>query len=173
MATVGRTDSSGTEATAKKYFTGLADRDLDTAVACWKAGADDHLGPVGPLRAPDGIRAYFEELFAAFPDFEYEILDMVVAGDRAAVRWRAHGGFTGQPLQGVLATGARAEVEGLDLLRVEDGLIVENHGYWDDSTVARQLGLMPGRGSAQERAMKTAFNARTRVAARLRRRKPG
>ncbi len=173
MATGASTDSSRTEAVATSYFTALTDRDLDTAVACWKSGADDHLGPVGLLRAPDGIRAYFEELFAAFPDFRYEVLDMVVDGDRAAVRWRAEGGFTGEPFQGLLATGARAEVEGLDLLRVHDGLIVENHGYWDDSTVARQLGLLPGRGSAQERAMKAAFNARTRVAARLRRRKGG
>ncbi len=165
------TDAARTETAASRYFSAIAAQDLDTAVACWKPGALDYLGPVGPVAAPDGIRGYFEELFGAFPDFRYEVLEMFTAGDRAAVRWRAHGTFSGLPFDGIMATGARAEIEGLDLVRVEDGLLVENHSYWDDSAVARQLGLLPARGSAQERAMKAAFNARTRLAAKLRRRK--
>ena len=173
MSTVPGTDSSRTAAVATSYFSAVAAQDVDAAVACWKPGALDHLAPVGPVRAPEGLRAYFEELFAAFPDFRYEVLEMVADGDRAVVRWRAHGTFTGLPYDGILATGARAEIEGLDLVRVEDGLLVENRSYWDDSAVARQLGLLPRRGSPQERAMKAAFNARTRLAAKLRRRGSG
>jgi len=107
-------------------------------------------------------------LFAAFPDFLYDVQEMIVSGDRAAVHWRATGTFTGGPFQGVLANGARAEIVGLDLARVEDGLLVENLSYWDDSAVARQLGLLPGQDSVQERAMKAAFNARTRLLTKLR-----
>lgn len=169
MAAGGRTDSSETEAAAAAYFTAIAARDLDAALACWKPGSLDHLGPAGPQRAPEGIRAYFEELFAAFPDFRYEVREIVASGDRAAVLWRATGTFSGGPFQGILANGVRAEIEGLDLARVEDGLLVENLSYWDDSAVARQLGLLPAQGSVQERAMKAAFNARTRMLKRLRR----
>ena len=173
MSAVSATDSSRTEAAATSYFDAIAAHDLDAMVACWKAGAVDHLGPVGAVRAPDGIRAYFEELFGAFPDLRYEVLDMIVDGDRVAVRWRARGTFTGRPFDGIEANGAHAEIEGLDLARIEDGLLVENYGYWDDAAVARQLGLLPARGSSAERGMKAAFNARTRLAAKLRRRRIG
>ena len=173
MSTVPGTDSSRTEAAATRYFDAIAARDVDGMVACWKAGAVDHVAPVGALRAPDGLRAYFAELFAAFPDLRYEVVDMIVDGDRVAVRWRARGTFSGRPFDGIAPTGARAEIEGIDLGRIEDGLLVENYATWDDAAVARQLGLLPARGSAAERGMKAAFNARTRLAAKLRRRRAG
>ena len=47
------------------------------------------------LIAPDGIRAYFVELFGAFPDFTFEVVELIADGDRVAVRWRATGTFAG------------------------------------------------------------------------------
>lgn len=76
---------------ARRYFDAIGRRDLDAALACWKPGGVDRLVPLGNFRAPDGMRAYFEDLFAAFPDFHYELLDLVAEGDRVTVRWRAGG----------------------------------------------------------------------------------
>lgn len=53
---------------ATSYFEALARQDLDAAVALWKPGAVDRLVGDQELTAPDGIRRYFGELFAAFPD---------------------------------------------------------------------------------------------------------
>ena len=72
------------------------------------------------------------------------------------------------PYDGVRATGVGAVIEGLDYVRVEDGLIVRNDSYWDDSSVARQLGLLPARGSRQERALKGMLNLKTRLTRRRR-----
>jgi steroid delta-isomerase-like uncharacterized protein len=149
---------------ARRYFAAIGRRDLDAALACWAPGAIDYLAPVGELRAPDGMRSYFEELFAAMPDFHYEVVDLVAEGDRVAVHWRAGGTFTGRPFQRIRANGARIAAEGLDLVRVVDGLIVRNDSFWDDSAVARQIGLLPRRDSVGERAFKALFNARSRVA---------
>ena len=164
------TDAAATPAVdvALRYFTAIGRQDLDAALECWKEGGIDHLAPVGEVRAPEGIRQYFGNLFAAFPDFTYEVRDVIADGEKVVVWWRIHGTFTGGPYDGVRATGGRAEIEGLDYVRVEDGLIVRNDSYWDDSTVARQLGLMPAKGSRQERALKGLLNLKTRVTRRRR-----
>ena len=41
------------------------------------------------LEVPTSYRAWFGDLFRAFPDFEMEIVEIVAAGEKAAVRWRA------------------------------------------------------------------------------------
>ena len=72
----------------------------------------------------------------------------------------------GAPFDGVRATGGKVEAEGLDFVRVEDGLIVRNDSYWDDSSIARQLGLLPAKGSRQERMLKGLLNVKTRLTRR-------
>lgn len=148
---------------AARYFDAIARQDLDGAAACWKAGSIDHLAPIGELRVPEEWREYFSSLFAAFPDFRYEVLATVAEGDRVAVHWRASGRFTGAPYQGIRPTGGRADAEGIDLVRVEDGQIVRLDSYWDDASVTRQLGLLPPRGSRQEKGLVALFNLRTRL----------
>jgi steroid delta-isomerase-like uncharacterized protein len=162
--------AADTEAAARRYFDAVARHDLDAAAACWAPGAIDRLVPVGDLVVPSGWRPYFEEFLAAMPDFEYEVDTIVAEGDLAAVRWRAWGTFTGAPFQGIRPTGGRIEMEGIDLVVVEDGLIRRNDSYWDDSAVARQLGLLPAKGSRPERALIALFNARTRIGRLLGRR---
>ena len=156
---------------ARSYFEAIARQDLDAALGCWRSGGVDHLAPVGRLRVPDELRAYFEGLFASFPDFRYEVLDTVGETAKIAVWWRAAGTFTGRPYTGINATGARVEAEGIDLVRVEDGVIVGLDSYWDDGAVARQIGLLPARGSAQERGLVGLFNLRTRLSSVLGRRR--
>ena len=154
---------------ARGYFAAIARHDLDGAVEFWRPGSVDHLAPIGELRVPDELRAYFEGVFAAFPDFRYEVLDVIVEGDRVAVRWRATATFTGEPYQGIVANGARVEIEGADICRVEDGLLVRLDSYWDDSALARQLGLLPQRQSVGERILITLFNAKTAIVSAFRR----
>ena len=60
---------------------------------------------------------FFSELFEAFPDLQFEVLDVVAEGDRAAVRWRARGTFAGPGTSmGFEPNGARADLEGMDLV---------------------------------------------------------
>ena len=66
---------------ATGYFEALGRQDLDAAVAVWKPGAVDRLVGDRELTAPDGIRAYFGEVFAAFPDFA---LDPIAPGQGGA-----------------------------------------------------------------------------------------
>jgi hypothetical protein len=88
---------------AKRYFAALTAHDLDDAIACWKPGALDRLVGAQDLVAPDGIRAYFGDPFAAFPDFELEVAELTTARHRTAVRWRARGTFAGSDRLGLVS----------------------------------------------------------------------
>jgi glyoxylase-like metal-dependent hydrolase (beta-lactamase superfamily II)/predicted ester cyclase len=148
---------------ARTYFEAVAARDLDAMVACWASGGVDNIAPIGPLSVPDEMREFFTELFAAVPDMKFEVLDIVAARNQAAVRWRSGGTFCGGSFQGVEPTGAPIQLEGIDLLTVEDGLIKRNDAYYDGTQFARQIGMLPPRDSTAERGMTNAFNARTRL----------
>ena len=53
------------------------------------------------------------------------------------------------------------------MVTVEDELIVHNDAYIDSGDVARQLGLLPPRGSPAEARLTSLANVRTRPRARL------
>jgi ketosteroid isomerase-like protein len=133
---------------AKRYFAALAAHDLDAAAACWAPGGIDRLVGQRELIAPEGIKEYFGALFAAFPDFEFAVLETTTCRNRTAVRWRARATFAGPGrFEGFVANGARIAVEGCDVVRVADGLITHNDAYLDSGQIARELGLLPPAGS--------------------------
>jgi steroid delta-isomerase-like uncharacterized protein len=151
------------EAHARSYFEAIAARDPQAVAAHWSPDGVDDLVPLGPLRGPEEIAAFFRELFAAVPDLETTVTRVVAGETQAAVEWRMTGHFSGGPFQGVEPTGRRVDMRGFDLVEVEDGKIVGNTGYYDGMSFARQIGLMPPEHSGAENAMKSAFNATTKV----------
>jgi glyoxylase-like metal-dependent hydrolase (beta-lactamase superfamily II)/predicted ester cyclase len=144
------------------YFAALARRDVETMAELWAADGDEHIAGQVDAVGPAGVREYFTEFFAAFPDFALEVRSTVTEGDRSAVHWTALGTHLGT-LWGVEPTGARVTFEGIDLLAVRDGLIVRNDAVADTLSIARQLGLVPAGGSPAEQRLFSAFNAKTRV----------
>jgi hydroxyacylglutathione hydrolase len=153
---------------AKRYFAALAAHDLDAAVALWAPGAVDRLVGQQELIAPAGITEYFRGLFEAFPDFGFEVLEIVSGRKHAAVRWRATATFAGPgAFQGLVANGARLTLEGCDVVNVEDDLIRHNDAYLDGSDIARQLGILPPAGSQSEARLTRLANVRSRLAMRV------
>jgi steroid delta-isomerase-like uncharacterized protein len=112
------------------------------------------------------IRAYFEATFAAIPDLAVEMLALVEQGDEVFVRWRLSGTQQGR-LQGLEGTGRRIALDGIDHFTLRDGKIASNFVIFDQTQWARQIGLVPDDGSAGDRAVKGAFNARIKLARTL------
>jgi steroid delta-isomerase-like uncharacterized protein len=151
------------EAHVRSYFEAVANRDTDAMVAHWSEDGVDDLVALRPLRGHGEIAAFFRELFTAVPDLETTVTRVVAGETQAAVEWRMTGHFTGGPFQGVDPTDRRVDMRGLDLFEVEDGKIKSNTAYYDGMSFARQIGLMPPEDSSAENAMKSAFNAATKV----------
>jgi len=161
-------DPATTEEVARRYFAAVAARDVDAMVACWRAGGVDRLHGQADLVAPDGVRAWFDELFAALPDCAFEVIQTTAQEDRCAVRWRLTGTFAGPgSLQGFAPTGGRMDLQGCDVVQVADGLVVGNDAYVDGMTIARQIGALPPRESGAERGLTALTNLRTRLARRF------
>jgi predicted ester cyclase len=154
----------------RAYFNAIGAKDLDEAVALWKPGATDRLHGLAELRAPGEIKQYFNGLFEAFPDFSFEILEFAASGKLAACRWRITGTFLGPGrFQGLVPNGKPIAMEGCDMLRIEDGQILENNAYTNAQQIAEQLGVLPPIESAAGKAMTGAINAKTSLAAAVRR----
>jgi steroid delta-isomerase-like uncharacterized protein len=124
--------------------------------------------PDRTCRGADEIAAYFEDTFAALPDFHIEILALAAQDDDVFVQWRITGTHEGT-LLGIEPTGKRIALDGMDHFVVRDGKVVSNFVVSDQLDYARQVGMVPPDGSPADRAMKAAFNARTRFARRFRR----
>ncbi len=167
------TAGSGDAATvARAYFEAVARRDLEAMHAFYAPGGTGEIHGLVELRARDTYRPWFAGLFAAFPDFEFEVLDVIATGEKAAVRWRARGSFTGGArFEGLEPNGASVEVQGCDVLTIRDGLIQRNDAYMNAADMARQLGALPPLGSLPERGLTAALNLKTRLAGYLRSRR--
>jgi glyoxylase-like metal-dependent hydrolase (beta-lactamase superfamily II)/predicted ester cyclase len=163
-----RITKSTAESVARRYFEAIDTRDLDGAVSLWAEGGRDNVrGQVDAL-APDGVRAFLGELFDALPDLRFEIVSTTTQAERCAVQWRLTGTFAGPgSLSGIAPTGDRVRIEGVDLLSVSDGLIQSNEAFPDSIALPRQLGMIPVQGSSADRRLTGAFNAKTRLSARL------
>lgn len=162
-----KVNAKTTTKVAADYFAALNNHDLEAAVALWRPGGRENVRGQVDTTAPEGVRAFLGGIFASFPDFTFDVLETTVQKDRAAVRWQASATFTGEPFQGIEATGATIEIEGIDVLIVRGGQIVENNAFADGMGLIRQLGLLPPDGSKADLGLKGAFNAKTRLTAKL------
>jgi glyoxylase-like metal-dependent hydrolase (beta-lactamase superfamily II) len=80
------------------------------------------------------------------------------------VRWRARATFAGPGyFQGFAPNNQRVEIEGCDVLTIEDEHLAHNAAYMDSGDVARQLGLLPAAGSDAEARLAKLANVRTRL----------
>jgi predicted ester cyclase len=86
----------------------------------------------------DGIRRAIERLRTGFPDWHEHIDDLVIDGDRVAVRYHSTGTHLGtfgtrQP------TGRSLSVDELSIFRIGNGRVVEQWCLNDDLAFDKQL----------------------------------
>lgn len=77
----------------------------------------------------------------AFPDLNTAIDDLVVEGDRAAIRWHSTGNHQHSFL-GVPATKRPVAVSGATFARFDGEHITEEHVTWDPRTLLSALGIL-------------------------------
>ena len=89
----------------------------------------------------EGMQGDIQFLRTAFPDFTLTVEDMVADGEKVLMRLTARGtnrgGFMGPP------NGKTFEIAVFDVVRFEDGKVVEHWGSPDRFALLTQLGLLP------------------------------
>lgn len=86
----------------------------------------------------DGFKHSFKTILTAFPDFQFGVDEIVTKGDVVIVRGTWTGTHQGEYM-GIAATGKQISVTRLDMLRLENGFIVEHWGFGDDWHKIRQM----------------------------------
>lgn len=104
---------------------------------------DGHSSTV--IRGPEGAIAFIPRLRAAFPDFEFRVLDQIAEGDKVATRWKLSGTHEGA-FQGVPASGKRVEMTGITIFRLANGKVIEGWTNEDVHGMLQQLGAVPAPG---------------------------
>lgn len=88
---------------------------------------------------PNLYRGLAEETHKAFDDLTYEIEDVLVDGNRVAVRWTMRGVHSG-PLFGVAPSGEQVEVQGIEIDHFEGGELVASWIQTDEKEILEQIG---------------------------------
>jgi steroid delta-isomerase-like uncharacterized protein len=153
---------------AHAIFDALGKKDLDALSGFHTDETVDDFVAIGEIRGKTSIRQFFDELFAAFPDFEMTADRIVADRSTAVVQWHATGTFSGGKYQGIEPTGKHVETRGVDVMEITDGRVVRDTVYYDGASFGRQIGLLPRTGSGVDRAMLSAFNAVTQLRKRVR-----
>ena len=116
------------------------DRDVDRFDRLMGRDAVLHLGAAEYPCDPDSTRAIVEEWTTAFPDWRFELLQLVAEGDRVVAHMPYSGTFSAA-LYGVPPTGRFALVDEMVIFRIEDEHIAEAWEIYDLDGMWKQLGV--------------------------------
>lgn len=100
-----------------------------------RADAEDHGQDLSEFKAS------ITTTRSAFPDLVTTIDDVVVDGDRAAVRWHSSGTHE-RPFLGVPPTHRQVRVSGATFARFAGDLVVEEFVTWDPRALLSALGII-------------------------------
>ena len=151
---------------AQQIFDAINAHDTEALRALWADDVEERL-PDKTCRGKDELAAYFGDLFAAMSDVRMEKVARG-RGGRHGVRPLALTATHGDVFNGIDLTGKAVSLDGFDQITFRDGKMASNFVVFDQMEVGRQLGLLPPDGSPPDRALKAAFNAKTKIAEAIR-----
>lgn len=100
----------------------------------------DH-APDSPFNSIEKAQQVFQQMFMAFPDLQVTIQHQVAEGDLVMTHKTFTGTHQGQ-FMGVAPTGKAISFGVIDILRVEEGKIVEHWAIQDRLGMMQQLGVV-------------------------------
>lgn len=90
----------------------------------------------------DDLKANVASFVAAFPDLHAEVRHLIREGDTVSA-WVTYTGTHQGEFAGVPASGRTVRFAAWDLMRVQDGRIVELTQYCDLFSILNQIGALP------------------------------
>jgi predicted ester cyclase len=93
----------------------------------------------------EGFKKRTAEIYDAFPDIHFALLDLIVEGHLIGSRYTMSGTFKG-PFQGMPPTNKKMTVWGINIDRMAGGKFVETWERTDTLGMMQQLGLIPTPG---------------------------
>ena len=119
-----------------EYLAALSAHDVDRIVACVTDDfVNEHTSALGSTSTGREVyRARLPGFLGQFEGIRYDVVDMIVEGDRAAVRYRMTATYEEHAL----------DIPGVMLFVIREGLIAQRTDVWDSLTFLRQTGVDTG-----------------------------
>jgi steroid delta-isomerase-like uncharacterized protein len=99
--------------------------------------------PDQDVRGYEQAKQFTSTFFAAFPDLNISVEDVIAEGDQAVSRYTIRGTHQGETEEFGPPPGRRMELQGITIHRIEGGKIVEEWERYDNLSALQQLGLAP------------------------------
>jgi uncharacterized protein (TIGR02246 family) len=148
-------------AVVRDAFDALNRRDLERLGSLLAEDAVEDVVPAGVHDGRDAVLAAHARVLAAVPDLRADLVHVATTGETVLATWEAAGTFTGAPLDGIEPTGERIRLQGAATFTVRARRVAGVQLIYDGAACARQVGLLPPRGSAEHAAMVAELNSRT------------
>jgi predicted ester cyclase len=92
--------------------------------------------------SPDDEKELLSSVAEAFPDWRWDVEEMLAVDDKVITRYVVRGTHRGE-FMGVAPTGKKVAFTGINIVRLEGGKIVESWGNSDQLGWMRQIGVVP------------------------------
>lgn len=98
----------------------------------------------GDIRGRAALDESNRRLFAVFPDWLLTTISLIVDDDRVAQQFTVTATHVGE-FMGLPGTGRRAQIHGVRIMRLADGLIKEETRLYDFTLLLMQVGVLRGK----------------------------
>ena len=89
----------------------------------------------------DSAKAYYENYLTGFSDITFTIKDVFGMENKLVKHWNFRGTHTGV-FFGIPATNKKVDIDGVTLVRMENGKIAEERDFMDNLEFMQQLGII-------------------------------
>ena len=101
-----------------------------------------HHAPFPTPQGREGFKQFLAQFRQAFPDVTSTTEDVIVDGDKAAIRYTARGTHRGDFMD-IPPTGREIAVQGISVYRVADGKVTDEWAQPDIVGMMQQMGVAP------------------------------
>ena len=99
--------------------------------------------PAQDIQGYEQAKQFTSTFFAAFPDLNISVEDMIAEGNKVVSRYTIRGTHQGETEEFGPPTERQVALKGITIHRFEDGKIVEEWEAYDNLNLLQQLGLAP------------------------------
>ncbi|MEM9140586.1 MAG: ester cyclase [Pseudomonadota bacterium] len=134
--------TAGQKAVVEPFYAFLSNPTSDSHAAAARAAMADDWKSIGDYsgkaKTPEAFVGQIGGFGKLIPDMNWEMVEVIEAGDKVIVRGRATGTPQG-PMFGVDGQGRGFDIMSIDIHTVKDGKIVDTHHVEDWAGALRQL----------------------------------
>lgn len=130
----------------RRYYRACNAREMDEVFDCFH---EDLIHYSRLSEYPkSGVAWAFQTTFAAFPDLQWTIVDLIAEADKVAALVIIEGTHEGEYL-GATGTGKPIRIHAAEFAWIQDGRFIKHRGILDELHLIAQIGVVPSLYLAQ------------------------